>query len=76
MITPTAYGILGFFTFGSCCCGLISIRAEGSFHGTFIPLITTGCLRLAAIIIASVVMSYLTSISEVTDKNLSVLEEA
>ena len=75
-IAPTAYFLLGGFTFGTCCCGFASIICEGSFHGTFIAVITSICLRIAAIVMASMIMSYLTSVSDITDNNLLVLEEA
>ena len=71
-----ALALLGIFTCCSCCCGTFSISSATTFFGAMSPLVSTCCLKFCAIIMASVVMSYLTTISDTTDNNLKVLNEA
>ena len=62
-LCPTAFVVLGFFTFSACWGGGISILCTGGFYKGILPMVLTVGMRLAAFLLASIVMLDLITIS-------------
>lgn len=69
----TAYSTIGFFTFAVCCMGGIASCIGGSTT-IIVPLVLTACVRLTVIIMSSIVLANLTSVDDITVRNIHKLE--
>ena len=69
-LAVAAYCIIGFWSLGTCCCGMI-----GAIGGAwFVPVILQCCNRLTIIILASIFLSMNSSVSDTTLRNIDKLE--
>ena len=67
--------MLAFWTFGTCCFGnCINFCSNGEAYIVFFVL--QGCMRISAVVLSSILISYLRSIKSISDANIEKLTNA
>ena len=71
-LSITAYSLIGFWAFGTCCCGGCASVCGGE-GGAVVPVFLQLLNRISIIVMSSIFISYLRSVQEITDDNLYTL---